>query len=80
MPAADQRVEAYAARLRETGYDVGYLVERLLPVEHVVDVRHHRVAQPLGHLAPPQELAHQVELHLPLRNGWMLRVMRRRIR
>ena len=30
VPAADDRVEEYAARLRETGYDVGYLVERLL--------------------------------------------------
>jgi len=52
VPAADQRVEAYARRLRETGYDVGYLVERLLldPSFYRDEVIGARVASPIDFL------------------------------
>ncbi len=52
VPAADERVEEYAARLRETGYDVGYLVERLLldPRFYRDEVIGARVASPVDFL------------------------------
>ncbi len=52
VPAADDRVEEYAARLRETGYDVGYLVERLLldPRFYRDEVIGARVASPIDFL------------------------------
>ncbi len=52
VPAEDERVEEYAARLRETGYDVGYLVERLLldPRFYRDEVIGARVASPIDFL------------------------------
>ncbi len=52
VPATDERVEEYAARLRETGYDVGYLVERLLldPRFYRDEVIGARVASPVDFL------------------------------
>jgi len=52
VPAADERVEEYASRLRETGYDVGYLVERLLldPRFYRDEVIGARVSSPIDFL------------------------------
>ena len=52
VPAEDDRVAEYAAGLRETGYDVGYLVERLLldPRFYRDEVIGARVSSPIDFL------------------------------
>lgn len=52
VPAAEERVETYAALLRSTDYDVGFLLRRLLldPGFYRDDVRAARVASPVDYL------------------------------
>ncbi|MEM6567024.1 MAG: DUF1800 domain-containing protein [Planctomycetota bacterium] len=52
VPADDARVEEYATRLRETGYDVGFLLKRLLldPDFYRDEVVGARVASPVDYV------------------------------